>query len=104
MSRVTGDGRGGLPGAAARYNDELIARAAKRAGWAGAALEGAAWDLHDACDDEGKVMAGVCEVVLDEAARVHRLAADIESHRPSYGAVPGCITRLVEGGERPWRR
>jgi hypothetical protein len=104
MSRTTDDGRAGPPNAAATQNDALIARAAKRAGWAGAALESAANDLHDAHDDEGKAMTGVAEVVLDEAARVSRLAEDIESQTPSHGATPGCTTGLVEGGAPRWRR
>jgi hypothetical protein len=105
MSRTMGDGRAGLPGWAVTQNDGLIARAAKRAGWAGAALEGAAGDLRDAYDDEGKAMTGLAEAVSDEAARMSRLAEDIESHRASHRVVPCGTTRSAEGGGGPrWRR
>ncbi len=68
--------------AAAIRDSELIRRAAKRADWAGAALEGAAGDLDEAHGAEGNALTGLTEVVLDEAARVSRLAEDIESHDP----------------------
>ena len=64
-------------------DDELIARAAKRADWAGAALEGAAGDLGDAHGGEGNSLTGLAEVVQEEAVRVSHLAQDIESHRPT---------------------
>ena len=63
-----------------RRDDELIRRAAKRADWAGTALEGAAGDLLEA-DIGGAALAGLTEVLLDEAGRVSRIAEDIESRR-----------------------
>jgi hypothetical protein len=76
--------------AAERRNDEQIGRAAKRAGWAGEALEGAAGDLDGACGTEGNPLKGLEEAVQDEAERVSKLAGDIESHRtvPSGGKQP----------------
>jgi hypothetical protein len=68
--------------AAARRNDRLIERAAKRADLAGAALESAAGDLDGAYGTEGNALAGLAELVLDEAARVSHLAEDIGSQRP----------------------
>ena len=68
---------------ATEKDDELIARAAKRADWAGTALESAADDLDDAHGDEGRPLTGLVEVVQDEAVRVSHLAEDIESHRPA---------------------
>jgi hypothetical protein len=67
--------------AAAKQNDGLIERAAKRADWAGAALESAAGDLDGAHGTEGHALTGLAEVVLDEAARVSHLAEDIGSQR-----------------------
>lgn len=64
--------------AAAAKDDKLVGRAAKRTGWAGTALESAAGDLADV-GDEGDALSGLAEVVEDEAARVSRLAEDIES-------------------------
>jgi hypothetical protein len=61
-------------------NDAQIGRAAKRAGWAGAALESAADDLDGACGAEGNPLTGLREAVQDEAKRVANLAEDIESH------------------------
>lgn len=69
-----------------RRNDELIALAANRADWARTALRAAARDLHAAHGVDGKLLAGLAEVVLEEAARVSNLAEDIESHRPRPGA------------------
>jgi hypothetical protein len=66
----------------ARRNAELISRAAKRAGWAGTALENAAGDLSDAHGGEGRALTGLAEVVLEQAERVSHLAEDIESQRP----------------------
>jgi tagatose-1,6-bisphosphate aldolase non-catalytic subunit AgaZ/GatZ len=66
-------------GGRADRNDELIARAARRADWAGAALVSAAEDLGGAHSCEGNPLTGVSEVVMDEAARVCRLAEDIAS-------------------------
>jgi hypothetical protein len=69
--------------AAAKRNDGLIERAAKRADWAGAALESAAGDLDGAHGTEGHALTGLAEVVLDEAARVSHLAEDIGSQKES---------------------
>ena len=66
---------------AANKNDELIAQAAKRTDWAGAALERAAGGLHDARGRAGDPLTDLEGVVLDEAARVSHLAEDIESQR-----------------------
>lgn len=71
-----------LARAAADRNSELIERAAKRADWAGSALESAAGDLDGTHGTEGNALTGLTEVVLEEAARVSRLAEDIESQRP----------------------
>jgi hypothetical protein len=73
--------RRGLVSATARRDDELIARAAKRASLAGSALRSAAGDLQDAHGDDGNALTGVADVVLDEAVRVSNLAEDIESRR-----------------------
>jgi len=66
----------------AKKDDELITRAAKRADWAGTALESAAGALDDAHGVEGKPLTDLAEVVQDEATRVSHLAEDIKSHRP----------------------
>jgi hypothetical protein len=87
MSGTTLDRRAVRAGAAANRNDELIARAAKRANCAGAALEGAAADMEGAYDSEGAPLTGLAEVVLDEAARVFHLAEDIESQRSPEGGA-----------------
>ena len=63
----------------AKRSDELIGRAAKRAGWAGTALEGAARDLDGACGVDGNALSGLAEVVEEEATRVSSLAEEIES-------------------------
>ncbi|HTA33437.1 MAG TPA: hypothetical protein VK721_08435 [Solirubrobacteraceae bacterium] len=75
------DRRAAQEDAAAKKDDELITRAAKRADWAGTALESAAGDLDDAHGVEGRPLANLAEVVQDEATRVAHLAEDIESHR-----------------------
>jgi len=82
MSDTKIDRRVGRANAAARRDDELITRAAKRTDWAGAALESAAGDLDDADGGAGNDLTGLAEVVLEEAACVSRLAEDIESRRP----------------------
>jgi hypothetical protein len=71
--------RAAQTGVRAERNDERIARAAKRADWAGAALVSAAEDLGGARSCEGNRLTGIIEVVMDEAARVGRLAEDIAS-------------------------
>jgi len=82
MSDTKIDRRVGRVNAAARRDDELITRAAKRTDWAGTALESAAGDLDDAEGGEGNDLTGIAEVVLEEAACVSHLAEDIESRRP----------------------
>jgi hypothetical protein len=67
--------------AAARRNDQLLARAAKRTNLAGSALAGAAEDLDSACGRDGNALTGLAEVLLNDAGRLTQLAADIESHR-----------------------
>ena len=67
---------------AARRDRDLIARAAKRADWAGTMLSSAAADLSDAHGEDGNALSGLAEVVRDQAARVSNLANDIESHGP----------------------
>jgi tagatose-1,6-bisphosphate aldolase non-catalytic subunit AgaZ/GatZ len=79
MSATKIDRRAAQPGAHADRNDELIARAAERVDWAGAALESAADHLVGARSCEGNPLTGVSEVVMDEAARVARLAEDVAS-------------------------
>jgi len=82
MSGSKIDRRTAQEDAAAKKDGELITRAAKRADWAGTALESAAGDLDDAHGVEGRPLADLAEVVQDEATRVSHLAEDIESHRP----------------------
>jgi hypothetical protein len=67
--------------AAARKDDALIGRAAKRAGLAGAALASAAWNLDNAHGRDGNSLTGLAELVRDEAGRVAHLVEDIESRR-----------------------
>jgi hypothetical protein len=81
MSGTKIDRRAARTRAAAKRNDGLIERAAKRADWAGAALESAAGDLDGAHGPEGNALTGLAEVVLDEAGRVSHLAEDIGSQR-----------------------
>jgi hypothetical protein len=76
------DRRAAQEDAAAKKDEELITRAAKRTDWAGTALESAAGDLDDAHGVEGKPLTNLAEVVKDEATRVSHLAEDIESHKP----------------------
>lgn len=77
----------GRSDADAKLDDDRITRAAKRADWAGSALDGAAEDLDDAHNNEGKPLTTLSEVVKDEAERVSRLAEDIKSQRSQ--AEPG---------------
>jgi hypothetical protein len=73
----------------AERDDKLVSRAAKRADWAGSALEGAADDLTDVGDDDTDSLTGLAEVVQDEAEKVSRLAKDIESQRSGMDREPG---------------
>jgi hypothetical protein len=75
------DRRAAQEDAAAKKDDELITRAAKRTDWAGTALESAAGDLDDVHGVEGRALTDLAEVVQDEATRVSHLAEDIKSHR-----------------------
>ena len=67
--------------AAARRNNQLISRAAKRTDLAGTALVGAAEDLGSACGRDGNALTGLAEVLLNDAGRLSQLVDDIESHR-----------------------
>ncbi len=80
MPPTTVERRAGRSNSAKR-SDELIGRAARRVGWAGTALEGAAKDLDGACGADGNPLSGLAEVVQDEAARVSNLAGEIDSRR-----------------------
>jgi len=71
-----------------RRDDRLIERAARRTGLAGSALTGAAGDLGHAHGDDGRALAGLAEVVREEAVRIGHLAEDIESHRPESATAP----------------
>jgi hypothetical protein len=76
---------------ASRRNDKQIAHAASLAGLAATALKNAAGDLSVSFGEERRPLTDLAQIVRDEAARVSRLAADIESHindpRPSqWGA------------------
>jgi tagatose-1,6-bisphosphate aldolase non-catalytic subunit AgaZ/GatZ len=101
MSSTKIDRRAAQAGARANRNDELIARAAERVDWAGAALVSAAEDLGGARSCEGNPLTGISEVVMDEAARVARLAEDIASQlrdpakqRPVLVLPGGADTRV----------
>ncbi|MGO9489334.1 MAG: hypothetical protein ACLQBB_09950 [Solirubrobacteraceae bacterium] len=121
MSATTLDRRVGRSNAAAR-NDELIGRAAKRADWAGTALDGAAQDLDGACGADGNPLSGLAEVVQDEAVRVSNLVEEIESRRtlprdvepdgcgpgsrgrdprPPQGRIVNAVTRVLSDNHQP---
>lgn len=76
----------------AERSNELIGRAAKHAGWAGAALESAARDLDGTWGADGNALSGLVEVVQDQATRVASLAEEIGSRSTRPAAV---------GPERP---
>jgi hypothetical protein len=63
-----------------------IDRAAKRADWAGRALEYAAEDLQEGSAGDGG-FEGLTELVLDQAGRALRLAEDIESRKDDLEAT-----------------
>ena len=73
--------------AAAKRDDRLVERAAKRTDWAGEALEHAADDLDDVGADETGLTA-LAETVQEEAEHVSRLARDIESQRTDLERKP----------------
>jgi hypothetical protein len=77
--------------AAAKRDDELVERAAKRTDWAGSALEGAADDLDDVGKDQSALTA-LAETVQEEAEHVSRLAKDIESQRTDMDRKPASET------------
>ena len=66
--------------AASRRNDKRLAHAASLTDLAATALENAAGDLGVAHGDERRPLTDLRQIVLEEAARISRLAADIESH------------------------
>jgi hypothetical protein len=77
--------------AAAKRDDQLVSRAAKRTDWAGEALEHAAGDLDDVGADETGLTA-LAETVQEEAEHVSRLAKDIESQRTEMDRKPSTWT------------
>lgn len=84
--------------AASRRNDKRIAHAASLTGLAATALENAAGDLSVAYGEERRPLTDLTQVVLEEAARISKLAADIESHmsvqRPAR-CGPRSVTRYT---------
>jgi hypothetical protein len=83
---ITPERRAGRSNSAQRSN-ELIGRAAKHAGWAGAALESAARDLDGTWGADGNALSGLVEVVQDQATRVSNLAEEIKSRGSSPSDV-----------------
>jgi hypothetical protein len=79
--------------AVVRRDDELIARAAKHADWAGAALRTAARDLSDAHSHDGNPLTGLAEITLEQAARASSLAEDIERRRPTWSERRSAVRR-----------
>lgn len=65
---------------ASRRNDKRIAHAASLTSLAATALENAAGDLAVAHGDERRPLTDLTQMVLEESARISKLAADIESH------------------------
>jgi hypothetical protein len=82
--------------AAVKRDDQLVERAAKRADWAGSALEHAADDLEDVGDDESGLTA-LAETVQEEAEHVSRLAKDIESQRSDAHRKPAAARETSTG-------
>ena len=78
MGRTTMDRR--EIAVASRRNDKRIAHAASLTGLAATALGNAAEDLSVAHGDERRPLTDLTQIVREEAARISRLAADIESH------------------------
>ena len=66
--------------AASRRNDKRLAHAASLTGLAATALENAAGDLSSAHGEERRPLTDLTEIVREEAARISKLADDIESH------------------------
>lgn len=79
---------------ASGQNDKRIAHAASLSSLAATALESAAADLSAAHGGDQRPLAGLTELVLEEAARISRLAGDIESHRrlPASPPDPRLVT------------
>jgi hypothetical protein len=73
--------------AAAERDNQLVERAAKRADWAGEALEHAADDLEDVGAEQSR-LSGLAEAVQEEAEHVSRLAKDIESQTTDMDRKP----------------
>lgn len=114
------DGRVGRSNSAKR-SDELIGRAAKRAAWAGTALESAARDLDGTWGADGNALSGLAEVVEDQATRVTNLAQEIESrstvpsdagdrrsppgsrkrNQPRQGRIVDAVTRVLGDHRQP---
>jgi hypothetical protein len=88
-----------------RGRDELINRASRKTGWASSALVNAAADLHNG-GAGAEDLAGLTEVVLDEADPLARLADDIESRKgenaPKIGA--GLRPRVTQRARLPYQR
>jgi len=78
MGRTTMDSR--ELAVASRRNDKRIAHAASLTGLAASALENAAGDLSVAHGEARRPLTDLTQIVLEEAARISRLAGDIESH------------------------
>ena len=105
----------------AKRSNELIGRAAKRAGWAGTALESAARDLDGTWGADGNALSGLAEVVQDQATRVSNLAQEIESrstvpkdlelnrspptsrkrNQPRQGRIIDAVTRVLGDHRQP---
>ena len=120
MPATAVDGRVGRSNSAARSN-ELIGRAAKHAGWAGAALESAARDLDGTWGADGNALSGLVEVVENEAIRVSNLAEEIKSrstcprdadpdrsapsrqkrNQPRHGRIVDAVTRVLSDNHEP---
>ncbi len=120
MPATAVDRRAGRSNSAKRSN-ELIGRAAKHAGWAGAALESAARDLDGTWGADGNALSGLVEVVQDEATRVSNLAKEIESrstfardvepdralrsrqnrNQPRRGRIVGAVARVLSDHHEP---
>jgi hypothetical protein len=100
MSGTEIERRRGRVGAAARKDDELLSRAAKRTDLAGTALASAAGDLDNAHGRDGNALTGLAEVILDEAGRVSHLVEDIESHRPAQAEHSAGVATVVGEGRR----
>jgi len=84
MGRTTVERRE-MAAASSRRNDRRIAHAASLTGLAATALENAAGDLDVAHGGERRPLTDLGQIVLAEAARISKLATDIESHMDTPG-------------------